>query len=263
LPRDIQQVIEALGSPVRREILRLVWDREVTAGDISAAFELSKPTISQHLGVLRDAELVDVTRAGTSRLYRARRHALAGFHAALDDPSKWIPAEGLPERALAESRTCGAVVVAVDVDAGQVDTFGAFTDPAIYSRWLGAPVSIDGNRFSATLEWGTEVRGTYELTRPPELIVMRWDFEDGNVPVPGAELTGYLRITSNTDGGAHVEVHQLVSDLRQAEFMRAAWSTVLGRLKRGIVAALDPSTVTPRRAKRAKRPRRSSRSTKD
>jgi DNA-binding transcriptional ArsR family regulator len=249
--------MEALGSPVRREILRLVWDREVTAGDIAAAFDLSKPTISQHLGVLRTAGLVNVTRAGTSRRYRARREALAGFRAALDDPAKWTPADDVPERSLADARTCAAVVVSVDVEAGQADAFKALTDSAVYSRWLGAPVTIDGNRFSATMEWGTEVRGTYELTRPPELIVMRWDFADGNVPVPGAELTGYLRITPAA-GGAHVEVHQLVDDMRQAEFMRSAWSMVLGRLKAGIVAALDPSASAPphpKRAKRAGRPR--------
>jgi uncharacterized protein YndB with AHSA1/START domain len=40
------------------------------------------------------------------------------------------------------------------------------------------------------MERGTRVRGRYELVCPPELIVMRWDFEDGNVPVPGGELTG-------------------------------------------------------------------------
>lgn len=252
MPRDIQQLMEALGSPVRREILRLVWDREVSAGEISAAFDLSKPTISQHLGVLREADLVHVTRAGTSRRYRARRGALAGFHAAIEDPSKWTLADGVPERALAEARTCTAVVVAVDVDADQASTFRALTDPGIYSRWLGGPVTIDGGRFAATMEWGTEVRGTYELTRPPELIVMRWDFDHGNVPVPGAELTGYLRITPHPKRGAHVEVHQLVEDLRQAEFMRGAWSMVLGRLKTGVVAALDPSQSPTPRPKRRK-----------
>src|SRR5207248_11630048 len=63
--RDIDKVIGALSSPVRREILTLIWGRERSAGDIAAAFALTKPTISQHLAVLRDADLVSVTAAGT------------------------------------------------------------------------------------------------------------------------------------------------------------------------------------------------------
>jgi uncharacterized protein YndB with AHSA1/START domain len=60
----------------------------------------------------------------------------------------------------------------------------AFTDPVVYSRWLGVPVTIEDGRFACTLEWGTSIRGRYELVCPPELIVMRWDFEDGNLPRP-------------------------------------------------------------------------------
>src|ERR1700732_4401115 len=87
--RDIQKVIGALSSPVRREILALIWDREVPAGEIAAAFSLTKPTISQHLAVLRDAGLVTAAAVGTSRRYRARQEVLRGLHAALGDSSKW------------------------------------------------------------------------------------------------------------------------------------------------------------------------------
>ena len=53
--RDLQKILGALGSPVRREILASIWDRELRAGEIAAAFDVTAPTISQHLGVLRDA----------------------------------------------------------------------------------------------------------------------------------------------------------------------------------------------------------------
>ena len=59
--RDIDKVIGALRSPTRREILGLIWSEELRAGDIAAAFDLTKPTISQHLSVLRDAGLVKMT----------------------------------------------------------------------------------------------------------------------------------------------------------------------------------------------------------
>ena len=252
--RDIQKVIGALNSPVRREILALVWDRELPAGEIAAAFSVTKPSISQHLAVLREAGVVSITRAGTSRRYRARQEVLLGLRAALSDAGKWSVADDIPERALSDAYTTPAVVAAVDVETDQATTFEAFSDPAVYSRWLGVPVTIKDGRFACTMEWGTQVRGRYELVCPPALIAMRWDFEDDNVPVPGGEMTGYLRVEPR-GAGSHVEVHQLVDTASQAEFMEAAWSLVLGRLKAGVRAAVDPGAPVAPRKPRAKRRR--------
>ena len=120
------------------------------------------------------------------------------------------------------------MIASTDVATSPALTFTAFTDAAVYSRWLGVPVTLEDGRFACTMEWGTNVRGRYELLCPPELIVMRWDFEDDNVPVPGGEMTAYLRI--QPDGpGSRVEVHQLVETSAQAAFMEGAWAMVLGR----------------------------------
>jgi DNA-binding transcriptional ArsR family regulator/uncharacterized protein YndB with AHSA1/START domain len=249
--RDIDKVIAALSSPVRREILGLIWDRELPAGAIADAFEVTAPTISQHLSVLRDSGLVTMTAAGTSRLYRARKEAVAGLHGALEGSLKWTPADEIPERTLAEADTRQIVVAAVEVDTDQATTFTAFTDAEIYSRWLGAPVTLQDGRFAATMEWGTEVRGRYTLVVPPELIVMSWDFEDDNVPVPGREMTGYLWVRPRDGGGSRVEVHQLVDGDNQAQFMEVAWGSVLGRLRAGVVAASDlQEEVSPRPRRR-------------
>jgi uncharacterized protein YndB with AHSA1/START domain len=111
----------------------------------------------------------------------------------------------------------------------------------------------DDGRFAATMEWGTEIRGRYELVVPPSLIAMSWDFEDGNVPVPGQPRTGYLRVFPLARRRARVEVHQLVDSAEQAEFMEAAWGMVLGRFARGVVAAVRPAAEVPPRPKRPKR----------
>jgi DNA-binding transcriptional ArsR family regulator/uncharacterized protein YndB with AHSA1/START domain len=247
----MQKVIAALASPVRRDIVALVWDQARPAGDIAAAFKLTKPTISQHLSVLREAGLVTVTAAGTSRLYRARRQTLTGLRAALTSADKWVNADGGPERALADAYTTPLVVAEVDVATDQTTAFRAFTDPAIYSRWLGVPVSIDDGAFACTMEWGTQVRGRYELVTPPDLIVLHWDFEDDIIPVPGGEMTGYVRFLPSGEG-THVAVHQIVDTVAQAEFMEGAWTLVLGRLKAGIVRAVDPEAVVPARPTRPK-----------
>ena len=249
---DLDAILHALRAPARREILTLIWDQDRAAGDIAAAFSLTPATISEHLRVLRQAGLVEMTRVGTSRRYRARPEALAGLHGMLEGPSKWQTADAIPERRLTTTESHRVVVATVEVDTDREVTFGAFTDPVVYTRWLGVPVSLEEGRFSATMEWGTEVRGRYELVVPPDLIVMSWDFEDDNVPVPGRPLTGYLRLF-DAERGTRVEVHQMVDSPEQAEFMDAAWGMVLGRLKAGVAAATDPSTAVGLRTHRPKR----------
>lgn len=62
------QSLAAIADPTRRRIVELLAERERTAGELVASFDLSAPAISQHLNVLRDAGLV-VTRAeGQSRI---------------------------------------------------------------------------------------------------------------------------------------------------------------------------------------------------
>jgi DNA-binding transcriptional ArsR family regulator len=79
------EVLKALAEPRRREILRLVAHDELAAGEIAAAFDVTRTAISQHLTVLRTAGLVVERRDGTRRLYRARPEGLAGLRAFLDD----------------------------------------------------------------------------------------------------------------------------------------------------------------------------------
>src|SRR3954451_171110 len=243
--RVIDKIISALSSPVRREILGLIWDRELPAGEIAAAFAVNKPTISQHLSVLRHAGLVTMTAAGTSRRYRARRTALAGLRAALEGAIKWVPKREATvsgaDGAL-DAHTSLVVMASADVATDQSVTFHALTDAEAYSQWLGAPVTLVDGRFAATMEWGTEVRGTYELVVPPKLVVMRWDFEDDNVPVPGGEHVGYLHVVPQPTG-ARVEVHQLVDTPQQAEFMTVAWTLVLGRLQQGMASRATAKPV--------------------
>ncbi|MEQ9349449.1 MAG: metalloregulator ArsR/SmtB family transcription factor, partial [Alphaproteobacteria bacterium] len=62
----------------------LVWHDEMTAGDIAAHFDVSRPAVSQHLAILRDAELVAVRPLGTRRFYRARPETIAAVRDYLD-----------------------------------------------------------------------------------------------------------------------------------------------------------------------------------
>ncbi|HEY8437403.1 MAG TPA: metalloregulator ArsR/SmtB family transcription factor [Candidatus Limnocylindrales bacterium] len=76
--------LQVIGEPRRREILRLVWDRERSAGEIADALPVTFGAVSQHLGVLREAGFVSVRRAGSHRFYRADRRALGPLAIALE-----------------------------------------------------------------------------------------------------------------------------------------------------------------------------------
>jgi DNA-binding transcriptional ArsR family regulator len=69
-PLDRDAVFRAVSDPTRRAILELLRTDERTAGDLAAPFSMSRPAISQHLKVLRDAELVSVRSEGRVRVYR-------------------------------------------------------------------------------------------------------------------------------------------------------------------------------------------------
>ena len=76
--------LRVVSEPRRREILRLVWDRERTAGDIASQFDVTFGAVSQHLAVLRDAGFVKVRRAGNQRWYQTDRKALGPLAHALE-----------------------------------------------------------------------------------------------------------------------------------------------------------------------------------
>ena len=85
-------VAQALADPIRRDILRMLRDREVTAGAIAGAFSVSRPAVSRHLRVLREAGLVRDTPTGRERAYRIELAALVpleAFLAELRAPSAW------------------------------------------------------------------------------------------------------------------------------------------------------------------------------
>ncbi len=241
----VQRILDALASPVRREILWRIWDDELTAGAIAAAFRVTAPTISEHLAVLREAGLVAVRPEGNRRHYRAVQSAVRGLQRGLrDEGSKWVPIEDPPPAQAATAGTVQAVVASVEVPVSRHAVFGAFTSAELYSRWLGVPVSLQDGRFACTLAWGTQVRGTYEHVLAPGLIALLWDFDDERVPLPGAQLVAYLRFAESA-GGCRVSVHQLVDTAKQAQFMQVAWSFVLGRLEHGVTTGLlDPHPMT-------------------
>ena len=80
----MDSVLQAIAEPRRREILMLIRDSELAAGEIATHFDVTRPAISQHLQVLTAAGLASMRKDGTRRLYQARPEGLAELRAFLE-----------------------------------------------------------------------------------------------------------------------------------------------------------------------------------
>ncbi|MGH2538938.1 MAG: ArsR/SmtB family transcription factor [Actinomycetota bacterium] len=81
----MQAVLDAISNARRREILRLVWESELSAGDIARKFDVTWPAISQNIAILRKAGLVTERREANRRFYRADQEALGSLRAAIEE----------------------------------------------------------------------------------------------------------------------------------------------------------------------------------
>lgn len=79
----MNSVFKALADPTRRKVLELLRQRPMTAGELSDHFPVSRPTMSAHFAVLREADLIEANKIGTSITYQLKlsvlEDALLGF----------------------------------------------------------------------------------------------------------------------------------------------------------------------------------------
>ncbi|HZP51483.1 metalloregulator ArsR/SmtB family transcription factor [Actinocrinis sp.] len=75
-PGELDELLRALASRHRRDILRQVWNRERGAGELVSHLGLAAASVSEHLKVLRKTGLVEMRVVGTYRLYRASAHRM-------------------------------------------------------------------------------------------------------------------------------------------------------------------------------------------
>lgn len=90
-------VFKALADPTRRQILRLLNDREMTAGDIAAHFHISLPSMSHHFNVLKEADLITSRRQGQAICYSLNTTVLEDILTVL---MELFPASALKPRTL-------------------------------------------------------------------------------------------------------------------------------------------------------------------
>ena len=79
-----EEALQALGDPTRRAVLEQLRGGPLAVGEIAARLPVSRPAVSQHLRVLKEAGLVTERQNGTRRLYRVDPNGLAGLRAYLE-----------------------------------------------------------------------------------------------------------------------------------------------------------------------------------
>ncbi len=72
----LDRLFGALANPTRRDILDALLAGERSAGELAGMFDMSKPSVSEHLRALRESGLVDETQAGRQRMYRVTARPL-------------------------------------------------------------------------------------------------------------------------------------------------------------------------------------------
>jgi DNA-binding transcriptional ArsR family regulator len=86
---SLDEAFAALADPTRREVLRLVAKRPMRAGELAEDFPVSRPAVSKHLKVLKEAGLLEVEHVGRTRIYHLRRGGLSKAHEWMEEAGRF------------------------------------------------------------------------------------------------------------------------------------------------------------------------------
>ncbi len=207
----LDTALQAISEPNRREILRMVQSSELSAGDIAAKFSVTRPAISQHLGVLMTAGLLTMRRQGTQRLYRARPEGLEELRAFLDE--FWeqslarlaAEAEAEERRKSVTTKEADVIEKVMRIDARPETIFSFFTDPQKMVKWKGIDAKLDprpGGGYRVNINGKDIAVGKYVEIVPFTKIVFTWGWEANGHPMPPG--SSVVEITLTPDGNSTV-----------------------------------------------------------
>jgi uncharacterized protein YndB with AHSA1/START domain len=263
----IDAALKAIAEPRRRRILELVGDGELTAGEISAHFEVTRAAISQHLTVLKDAGLISERRAGTHRLYQARGQGFASARLFLE--RFWDARLGRLKGAAEDLRRRGSGEITERVSVERELLLGAspeavwelLTDPAEAIRWMGQAAVLDvtpGGEFRIEVVPGEVVTGRFVDVDRPHRLAYTWGWEGsaGTVVPPGSTIVAF-ELVPNGDGTVLRLMHRDLPSVASAGSHSRGWGHYLDRLATlasGASPGPDPWATDPDRLMSELRP---------
>jgi uncharacterized protein (TIGR03086 family) len=227
----VRDVLGVLAEPNRRRLLELLLGGEQSVNSLAGHFGITRSGVSQHLGVLVSAGLVQVRREGRYRYYRVIPEGLEQLRASLDvfwtNELEELAAARPPQREGATMALEKSVLVPLGVD----ETFALVTDPDRLRRWQTITGRVDlraGGDYRWTIVPGHSAAGKVVEVEPGRRVVMTWGWEDAEDLPPGAST---VTITLEpADGGTVVRlIHEGLTD-EQAASHAMGWSHYLERL---------------------------------
>jgi uncharacterized protein (TIGR03086 family) len=244
----VADLLAVLAEPNRRRLLELLSTGEKTAGELAASFAVSRPAISQHLGILVGAGLIEARQQGRFRHYRLVPEGMAALRAALDafwtDELAQLATARPPVRRRPTRREKGPAMAekSVVVPLGAEETFELLTDPERLRRWQAVTARVDlraGGEYRFTVIPGHTAAGTFTEVEPGRRIVYTWGWEgQGDLP-PGAS-TVTITLEPAEGGTRVILVHEGLTD-EQAAGHAEGWQHYFERL---ILAATDGDAGT-------------------
>ena len=196
-----------LAEPNRRRLLELLSAGEQPVSRLATQFGVTRSAISQHLGVLSDAGLVQARQEGRFRYYRLDPEGMAALHDALDvfwtHELEQLAAARPPERGDDSMTAEKSVLVPLDPEA----TFALLTEPERLRRWQAVTARVElraGGQYRWTINPGHTASGTITEVEAGKRIVFTWGWEDSDDLAPGAST---VTITLEpAEGGTNVRL---------------------------------------------------------
>ncbi len=247
----LDTALQAILEPNRREILRLVQANEMNAGEIAAKFAVTRPAISQHLGVLMDAGLLTMRRQGTQRLYRARPEGLKELREFLDE--FWEESlERLADLAEAEerrnmtTRQADVIEKTIRIAAKPETIFSFFTDPQKMIKWKGIDARLDprpGGTYRVNINGQDVAIGKYVEIIPYKKVVFTWGWEATGHPMPPGSSTVEITLTPDGDTTVLRLLHSGIPTQELRNVHAIGWDHFMGRLVM-VATGKDPGPDT-------------------
>ncbi len=261
----MDSTLRAIAEPNRRRILELVAAEELTAGEIADHFDVTRPAISQHLTVLREAGLISERRHGTRRLYRTRREGFAETKLLLesfwDDRLRRLrsAAEGITSPSIIERLT---VQREMTIAARAETVWELITHPDKITRWMGVSASFDlspGGEYRIEVVPGHVAAGQFVASDPPHRLAYTWGWEGGEAAtvVPAGSTLVEIDLIEVDSSTLLRLTHQDLPGIGSAGSHSRGWAHYLERLAKlasGHSPGTDPWATDPERLNAELRP---------
>jgi uncharacterized protein (TIGR03086 family) len=227
----VPDLVAVLAEPNRRRLLELLSAGEQPVSQLAAQFGVTRSAISQHLGVLSNAGLVEARQEGRFRFYRLDPNGMAALREALD--VFWT--KELEQLAAARPSTGGGNRMTAEktvlVPLGADETFALLTEPERLRRWQTVTARVElraGGEYRWTIVPGHTAAGTITEIEPGKRLVYSWGWEGDEGLPPGAST---VTITLEpAEGGTNVRLVHSGLTPEQAAGHLEGWNHYAERL---------------------------------